>query len=106
MDDARHSHHELRIARIVQETADARSFVLEVSDALQESFRYQAGQFLTFEVPWGETTLGRCYSLSSSPHWEDEHKVTVKRVDQGRVSNWFHDELSAGAAASRRSSRW
>ncbi|MDJ0867802.1 MAG: ferredoxin--NADP reductase [Myxococcota bacterium] len=88
--------YELRIERVVEETHDARSFVLEVPPALRETFRYRAGQFLTFHVPWGELTLGRCYSLSSSPDCDDEHTVTVKRVEDGRVSNWFHDRVSAG----------
>jgi 3-ketosteroid 9alpha-monooxygenase subunit B len=89
--------HALRIARVVQETADARSFVLQIPAALRETFRYRAGQFLTFEVPWGDTMLGRCYSLSSSPECDAEHVVTVKRVAEGRVSNWFHDALHEGA---------
>jgi 3-ketosteroid 9alpha-monooxygenase subunit B len=94
--DARAAHHELRIARIVQETADARSFVLELPPALRDRFAYRAGQFLTFAVPWRETTLGRCYSLSSAPDCDDELAFTVKRVAEGRVSNWMHDTLREG----------
>lgn len=71
--------------------------MLEIPAALRESFRYRAGQFLTFEVPWGDTPLFRCYSLSSSPDCDDEHVVTVKRIAGGRVSNWFHDVLREGA---------
>jgi 3-ketosteroid 9alpha-monooxygenase subunit B len=93
---ARAAHHALRIARIVQETADARSFVLDVPAALRPHFAYRAGQFLTFEVPWRETTLGRCYSLSSSPDCDAELAFTVKRVAEGRVSNWMHDALREG----------
>jgi 3-ketosteroid 9alpha-monooxygenase subunit B len=87
---------ELRVARIVQETAEARSVALEVPDPLRERFRYQAGQFLTFQIPWADSTLGRCYSLSSSPACDRELVVTVKRVGDGRVSNWFHDRLAVG----------
>jgi len=94
----RSAYHELRIARIVQETADTRSFVLDVPAALRDRFAYRAGQFLTFEVPWRETTLGRCYSLSSSPACDAELVFTVKRVAEGRVSNWMHDALRAGDA--------
>ena len=70
--------------------------MLEIPAALREHFRYRAGQFLTFEIPWGDTVLCRCYSLSSSPDCDDEHVVTVKRIGDGRVSNWFHDELREG----------
>ena len=70
--------------------------MLEIPAALREAFRYRAGQFLTFEIPWGETFLSRCYSLSSSPDCDDEHVITVKRIGDGRVSNWFHDVLREG----------
>lgn len=91
------SYHKLRIARIVQETPDARSFVLAVPPELTDRFRYRAGQFLTFRVPHPEGTVARCYSLSSAPETDGEAKVTVKRVDGGRGSNWFHDTLTEGA---------
>lgn len=88
--------HKLHIAGIIQETNDARSYVLGVPESLQEAFRYRAGQFLTFEVPWNGMQLRRCYSLSSAPETDPWPKVTVKRVDDGRVSNWFNDELKVG----------
>jgi 3-ketosteroid 9alpha-monooxygenase subunit B len=91
------SYHPLRVARIVQETPDARSFVLAVPPELQDRFRYRAGQFLTFRVPHPDGTVARCYSLSSSPETDTEAKVTVKRVAGGRGSNWFHDAPKEGA---------
>jgi len=90
------AYHELRIDRIVQETPDARSFVLSVPEELAERYRYQAGQFLTFRVPWQGGSLIRCYSLASAPGIDALPKVTVKRVEQGRVSNWFNDQLERG----------
>jgi len=86
----------LRVARIEQETIDARSFVLEIPDALRGDFSYRAGQFLTFRVNVGESRQVRCYSLSSSPESEREYKVTVKRVSGGRVSNHLIDHLEVG----------
>jgi 3-ketosteroid 9alpha-monooxygenase subunit B len=88
--------HRLEIAGIVQETSDARSFILAVPESLREAFRYRAGQFLTFEVSWNGMQLRRCYSLSSAPETDPWPKVTVKRVDEGRVSNWFNDHLQVG----------
>ena len=88
--------HTLQIAGIVQETHDTRSFILDVPQSLREAFRYRAGQFLTFEVPWNGMQLRRCYSLSSAPETDSWPKVTVKRVDDGRVSNWFNDVLEVG----------
>jgi 3-ketosteroid 9alpha-monooxygenase subunit B len=86
----------LRIAKIVQETPDARSFVLEVPPELADKYRYRAGQFLTFRVPHPEGVFNRCYSLSSAPETDGLPKVTVKRVAGGKGSNWFHDSLKEG----------
>jgi 3-ketosteroid 9alpha-monooxygenase subunit B len=90
--------HALRVARIIEETADARSFVLDVPAALRDRFAYRAGQFLTFEVPFEPRPLGRCYSLSSAPGIDADLVFTVKRVTGGRVSNWLHDQLRPGDA--------
>ena len=88
--------HKLQIAGIIQETHDTRSYVLAVPESLREDFRYRAGQFLTFEVPWNGMQLHRCYSLSSAPETDPWPKVTVKRVDDGRISNWFNDNVNVG----------
>jgi 3-ketosteroid 9alpha-monooxygenase subunit B len=91
-----HHYHALRVARVVDETSDARSFVVEIPADLREVFAYEAGQFLTFKVPYEGGELIRCYSLASSPDCESEHKVTVKRIDDGRVSNWLNDHVGEG----------
>lgn len=94
--DLRGPYHALRVARVVDETRDTRSIVLEVPEPLRELFSYEAGQFLTFRFEVEGRKLVRCYSLASSPHSETEHKVTVKRIQDGRVSNWINDTLAAG----------
>ena len=73
--------------------------MLEVPDDLAASFRYRAGQFLTFRVPQQHHAgaFNRCYSLSSAPETDGRHlKVTVKRVEGGKGSNWFNDALAEG----------
>lgn len=88
--------HSVRVARLVRETPDATSIVLDVPAALAEEFRYRAGQFVTVEVVVGGERLRRSYSLASSPDCEREHKVTVKRVEGGRVSSWLNGSLREG----------
>ncbi len=93
------AYHQLRIAKIVQETHDSRSFVLEVPADLASQFQYRAGQFLTFKVPHDSGDFNRCYSLSSAPETDGTHlKVTVKRVEGGKGSNWFNDALAEGGS--------
>lgn len=84
------------VAEIIRETHDSCSIVFDVPAELEEKFRYRAGQFLSFKVPIGGKVLTRSYSLSSSPEVDPKLKVTIKRVDDGRVSNWINDEVKAG----------
>jgi len=92
-----HGFHDLTVVEMVDETPDARSFVLAVPPALRSLFMYEAGQFCTFRVRIdGEEHL-RCYSMSSAPSTSSPTlTVTVKRVPDGVVSNWLNDSVSAG----------
>jgi 3-ketosteroid 9alpha-monooxygenase subunit B len=92
-----HGFHPVRVKRVVHETADTRSFVLDVPLELRSAFAYDAGQFCTFRVPIGGELHLRSYSMSSSPEVDEELQVTVKRVADGVVSNWMIDELAPGA---------
>ena len=85
----------LRIARVVRETADAVSLVLDVPECHSHRFRYQAGQFLTLRVNVDGRDLRRCYSMSSAPV-ERELRITVKRDRGGIVSNWLNDVAAEG----------
>jgi ferredoxin-NADP reductase len=91
-----HEYHPLVVAGIVEETADTRSFVLDVPPPLAETFRYDAGQFCTFQADIDGEAVVRCYSMSSSPDVGDPLTTTVKRVDGGRMSNWMNDALRVG----------
>ena len=91
-----HGFHQLRVERVVRETPDASSFVLDVPPEPRNAYEYEAGQFLTFRVWIDGHPLLRCYSMSSSPDVDSELKVTVKRVPGGVVSNWMNDELTPG----------
>jgi len=87
---------ELRVRRVIDETSDAHSIVLEIPPQLEERFRYQPGQFLSFKIPYQGAVLTRSYSLASSPHCDAEHKFTVKRIADGRISNWINDHVKVG----------
>ena len=91
-----HAYEPLAVADVVDETADARSFVLAVPPALAARFAYAAGQFCTFRATLGGEPIARCYSMSSSPDTGDPFTVTVKRVPGGKMSNWMNDTLAPG----------
>jgi 3-ketosteroid 9alpha-monooxygenase subunit B len=77
--------HRLRVAEVIDETPDARSFVLEGG-----GFTPRPGQFLTVRIG----TAARCYSLSSAPH--EPLKITVKRTPDGYGSHWMCDNAVVG----------
>lgn len=81
------------VARIIKETADARTFVLTPQ---ADEFDYRAGQFCTFKVHVDGEDLYRSYSMSSAPETDNEVATTVKRVSGGKVSNWMLDNLTEG----------
>lgn len=86
----------LRVHEVVRETADAASLVFDVPSEHAAGFDYVPGQYIEVEIPWQGMHLRRCYSLSSTPRVDRYHAVTVKRVAQGRVSNWLLDNVQAG----------
>jgi 3-ketosteroid 9alpha-monooxygenase subunit B len=82
----------LTVREVVQETGDAHSVVFDTPPG----FSYQPGQFLTLRLPHDEGVVARCYSVSSAPGVDEHLKVTVKRVEGGRGSNWVCDNVVAG----------
>src|SRR6516162_1629603 len=88
--------HTLRVADVVEETHDAKSIIFDVGRHLACVLAHAAGQFLTIEVGWQGEELRRSFSLASSPDCDDAPKVTVKRVREGRVSNWINDRVRPG----------
>lgn len=88
--------HRLRLLRVIEETAEARSFEFEVPAELAAAYRYRSGQFLAFDVVVEGRVLRRCYSLSSAPGIDPHPVITVKRVADGPVSSWFNAVPKAG----------
>lgn len=88
--------HRLRVTDVVIETADACSLVFGIEPGQRGRFAYRPGQFVTVRIPHPDGPLARCYSLASSPHVDDDLKVTVKRVADGGGSNWLCDHASPG----------
>jgi ferredoxin-NADP reductase len=91
-----HEYHPLPVARVVEETPDTRSFVLDVPPELESTFSYAAGQFCTFRAVIDGETVVRSYSMSSSPELGEPLTTTVKRVPGGRMSNWMNDHVAVG----------
>ena len=79
-----------------QETHDVKTFVL--TPATPGRFSYQPGQFMTYAFEIGGETIHRCYTISAAPTRPNAISLTVKRVPNGPVSNWLHDNLKPGVS--------
>ncbi|MGK0481383.1 MAG: ferredoxin-NADP reductase/ferredoxin [Planctomycetota bacterium] len=84
----------LRVADIIAETADTKTFrLVGQSDTL---FSYKPGQFVTMTVNIDGKPVKRSYSVSSSPSRPHTLELTIKRVPGGLVSNWMNDHVALG----------
>jgi 3-ketosteroid 9alpha-monooxygenase subunit B len=92
------AYYSLRVREVIDDTADAKSIVFEIPPEHAEAFRYRPGQFLTLRITHEGRHLLRCYSLASCPIVDEPVRVVVKRVAQGRVSNWICDHVKVGDA--------
>ena len=84
----------LRVADIIDESHDAKTFRLVGKDDVL--FSYKPGQFVTISVEIEGKTVKRSYSMSSSPSRPHTMELTIKRVPGGLVSNWMADNVCLG----------
>ncbi len=85
----------LQVADIRKETADCVSVAVAVPVDLKAIFAFLPGQYLTFRLFAGDEEIRRSYSICSSPR-EGEWRVAVKRIANGRFSDYVHDQLKPG----------
>lgn len=84
----------LKVVRVVRETANAVSIYLTEADGSPIDFR--PGQFLSVDVTVDGERLRRAYSLASACIPDAPAHITVKRIEDGRVSNHLNDRIAEG----------
>jgi ferredoxin-NADP reductase/ferredoxin len=67
--------------------------IMQVALECHNPIEYRPGQFINL---FRDPALGRSYSLASVPGRDDHLHLHVRRLPQGRVSGWIHEELHAG----------
>ncbi len=85
---------DLTVSEIIQETASTKSIKLASEGSGLPPF--QAGQYINIFVETGGVRTSRPYSIASSPAQTGYYEITVRRVDDGFVSNYLLDELKPG----------
>lgn len=85
----------LSISEVWQETDSSMGVGFVVPEHLRERFHFSAGQYLTLEHTIDGQKLRRSYSICSATHHETL-KVAIKRVRNGRFSNYANDHFQVG----------
>jgi len=87
--------HNLTIADVRRETPDAVSIAFDVPPELAEAYRYEPGQYLVVRTEHDGEELRRNYSICSGLD-EDELRIAVKHVPDGRFSTLANERLAPG----------
>lgn len=82
------------VVKVVRETRDAVSIYLNEKDG--SALKFRPGQFLSVDVTIDGERFRRAYSLASACLEGAPTHITVKRIADGRVSNYLNDTIAAG----------
>jgi len=84
----------LRVSQKIEESKSSKTLrLIPVNQYLPP---FQAGQYISLSVETGGVRTGRAYSISSPPNQTGYYDITVRRVDEGRVSTYLLDGVQVG----------
>ena len=86
----------LKVSDITRETADCVSVAFEIPQEARDSFKFVQGQYITFKLDINGVELRRSYSICTSPLTDNELRIAVKKVVDGRASVYFNESLKVG----------
>ena len=87
---------DLKVSEIIEETASTKTLRLVPANGCLPPF--QAGQYLNLVVNAGGIVTSRDYSISSPPNRTAYYDITVRRVEDGFVSDFLLDTVGVGDA--------
>ena len=85
---------DLTVSEMTQETTSAKSIKLVNEGGCQPPF--QSGQYINVFVDAGGVRTSRPYSIASSPTQTGHYELTVRKVEDGFVSDYLMNELKPG----------
>lgn len=87
--------HLLKVIDVKKETADCVSIAFEIPSDFKKIYHYEAGQYVTLKTIIDGEDIRRSYSICSSP-LDDELRIAVKKVENGKFSTWANTMLKIG----------
>ena len=82
----------IKVKDVYKETDDCSVVTFDIPEELKSDFSYHQGQHLTLKKDINGEDVRRSYSLCSSPV-DDEWKVAVKQIFEGKFSTYVNEEL-------------
>ena len=89
------SFHLLKVKEVKKETSDCVSILFDVPEALNNTFKFKSGQYLTLRHTIDGEEVRRSYSICAAPS-ENELRVAVKSVELGKFSGFANLLLKVG----------
>jgi ferredoxin-NADP reductase/ferredoxin/predicted pyridoxine 5'-phosphate oxidase superfamily flavin-nucleotide-binding protein len=95
-ESTRNTWQSMKVVKIEQESSIIKSFYFKHAKE-KALLPFKSGQHLTIQVKPSnsEKSLIRSYTVSSAPN-DDHYRLSIKKVTQGVVSSFMHDELKVG----------
>ncbi len=87
--------HPLKVREVRRETNDCVSVSFDVPETLKEEYRFLPGQHLTLKTELNGEEVRRSYSICTRPN-DDDLRVAIKKVPDGRFSTFANDALHTG----------
>jgi len=87
---------DLRVVDMIEESASTKTLRFVAGEKYLPPFL--AGQYIALQVEAGGIRTVRPYSISSAPNQSGYYDLTVRRVENGLVSNFLLDEVKIGDA--------
>lgn len=84
----------LRVSEIIDETSSTKTLRLVSQDGYLPPFL--AGQYIALFLDLSGIRTSRPYTISSPPNQTGFYEITIRRVEDGLVSNYLLDEVKKG----------
>ncbi len=92
----------VKVTDIINESKDVKTFLLapNAEKGTKKLAYFKAGQYISVRIRIGKCLYKRPYTLSCSPKLalENRYTITIKRKEEGVVSNYFFDNISIGSS--------
>lgn len=87
--------HTLKVKEVKKETADCISVIFLIPAELKKTFDFKQGQNVTVKKNIEGEEIRRSYSICSAPY-ENELRIAIKRVEDGKFSCFANTTLKPG----------